>query len=258
MGHTGTLDPFASGLLLLCVGSATRLAEYLGDFPKTYCAVMRLGAATDTDDIAGTVIASDNAWRALDEPALRRALNTQVGEIDQVPPAYSAKKLAGERAYRMARRGETVVLDPVRVTVHAITIVGFRLPDVEFEITCGSGTYIRAIARDIGLCVGSHAHLVSLRRTCIGPHRVETAIPLDCLTDAAAVERAWIPPLEAIAHLPLLRVEPDQATKLLHGAGVMAATSSPEGRVAVVCEDRLVAIAEHHGGLIKPRKVFPE
>src|SRR3954470_7378446 len=159
VGHTGTLDPFASGLLLVCVGRATRLAEYLTGLPKTYVATMRLGEATDTDDLTGEVIHSSDAWRSLSKDAIADALRAQVGTIQQLPPSYSAKKVAGERLYAAARRGETVERKPVAVTIHSIRVLGIDLPDVEFEVECGAGTYIRAIARDTGAALGVGGHL---------------------------------------------------------------------------------------------------
>src|SRR4051794_6711406 len=184
VGHTGTLDPFASGLLLVCVGRATRLAEYLTGLPKTYVATMRLGEVTDTDDLTGEVIHSSDAWRSLSHDAIEDALRAQVGTIQQLPPSYSAKKVGGERMYAAARRGETVERKPVAVTIHAIRVLGIDLPDVEFEVECGAGTYIRAIARDAGAALGVGGHLRALRRTRIGPHAVDRAVPLDALGDA--------------------------------------------------------------------------
>ncbi|HEU0078306.1 MAG TPA: tRNA pseudouridine(55) synthase TruB, partial [Longimicrobiaceae bacterium] len=159
VGHTGTLDPFASGLLLVCFGPATRLAEYLTPLPKTYRATMRLGEATDTDDRTGEVLARSDAWRELTEAQLRAALERQVGEIEQLPPRFSAKKVGGERMYAAARRGEEVVRTAVPVTIYAIRVIRIALPEVEFEVECGAGTYIRAIARDVGDALGVGGHL---------------------------------------------------------------------------------------------------
>ncbi|HUF76850.1 MAG TPA: tRNA pseudouridine(55) synthase TruB, partial [Longimicrobiales bacterium] len=155
IGHTGTLDPFASGLLLLCVGPATRLAEYLTALPKSYEATLRLGVATTTDDAEGEPVRTSDAWKAVDESAVRTAFERQTGDILQVPPAYSAKRVAGERMYDVARRGGTVELEAVPVHVSRIELTRFEPPEVDFTVDCSSGTYIRAIARDVGEQLGA-------------------------------------------------------------------------------------------------------
>ncbi|HKP75239.1 MAG TPA: tRNA pseudouridine(55) synthase TruB, partial [Longimicrobiaceae bacterium] len=197
VGHAGTLDPFASGLLLVCVGSATRLAEYLTGLPKTYLATMRLGETTDTDDLTGEVIRASDAWRALSPEAVEAALAAQVGTIPQLPPTYSAKKVEGERMYAAARRDQEVERTPVPVTIYSIRMLSCDLPEVEFEVECGAGTYIRAIARDVGDELGVGGHLRALRRTRSGPHAAARAVPVDALGDAERVAAALLTPLEA-------------------------------------------------------------
>lgn len=254
IGHTGTLDPFASGLLLLCVGWATRLAEYLTDQPKAYHAVMILGAGTDTDDATGTAIRTSDAWRDLTLEMVRAALGGQVGAIRQRPPAYSAKKVAGERMYRMAREGRAPQLEPVEVEVHDIEITEWTPPAVAFDVTCSAGTYIRAIARDAGERLGVPAHLGALRRTAIGRFRVENAIALDQLADAEAVELAWIGPLDALAGMPRIEIGADDAGALAQGRAVEI--NGMPGTAAVSNDGRLVAIVDSDGRWIRPRKVF--
>jgi len=258
IGHTGTLDPFASGLLLLCVGSATRIAEYLGGLPKRYRARVRLGIATDTDDRTGTIVRTSEAWRSLDRTAVEAALHAQLGEIEQRPPAFSAKKIEGERAYRRARRGETVAPRPVRVVIHRIEPVRFELPDVELEVDCSAGTYIRSIARDLGDALGVGAHLAALRRTRIGDFDVEHAVPLDAIADEAARTRAWLSPLRALASFPRIDVDDAAAALIRHGRAIPAPAGPepPEAPVAVAHRDQLVAIATWRDGLLHPRKVF--
>lgn len=258
VGHTGTLDPFASGLLLVCVGPATRLAEYLTALPKTYLARMRLGEATDTDDHTGEVLTRSDAWRELPEDQVREALVRQVGAILQLPPRYSAKKVAGERMYAAARRGEEVERTPVRVTIHRIEVLRVELPEVDFVVECSSGTYIRAIARDAGEALGVGGHLAGLRRTRVGEHDVEGAVPLEALGDAERVARAALEPARAVSHLPSLVVDADGAKALSHGRGVPAAAELPEGvPVALLsAEGALLAIGERAGGAVRPRKVF--
>jgi len=258
VGHTGTLDPFASGLLLVCVGPATRLAEYLTGLPKTYVATMRLGAATDTDDLTGRVTGGADDLRAVTREQVVAALQAQVGTIEQLPPIYSAKKVDGERMYAAARRGEAVERKPAVVTIYGIRLLGMELPDVEFEVECGAGTYIRAIARDAGDLLGVGGHLRTLRRTRVGPHPVERAVPLDLLDDAVRVRAAMLSPLEAVAHLPRAIVDDPGIAALRHGRALRAADDIPADRpVALVTEDgALLAIGERTGDVIQPRKVF--
>ncbi len=258
VGHTGTLDPFASGLLLLCVERATRLAEYLSGLPKTYIATVRLGTTTDTDDRTGETMSTSEGWRELDGRSVEQALAGFVGPLRQVPPAYSAKKVGGERMYRRARRGERVELAPVAVQIHRIEVLGLDLPDVEFEVECSSGTYVRALARDLGEALGTGAHLTALRRTRIGPHDVAGAVPADALGSAVTVGRAWLSPAVALAHLPAAEVDAGAAAEIVHGAAVDAPEGTPaSGIVAVTHAGSLLAVAEAAGGLLHPRKVFP-
>lgn len=254
IGHTGTLDPFASGLLLLCIGSATRLAEYLTDQPKTYRAVMILGSGTDTDDATGTTFRTSDAWRDLSLETVRAALSRQAGVIWQRPPAYSAKKVGGERMYRMAREGRAPEAEPVEVEIHNIEITDWNPPAVTFEVTCSAGTYIRAIARDAGESLGVPAHLRELRRTAIGAVPVEDAIALDQLADTAAVERAWIRPLDTLAGMPRIEIGADDAGALAQGRAVEM--NGMAGTAAASNDGRLVAIVESDGHRIRPRKVF--
>jgi tRNA pseudouridine55 synthase len=258
VGHTGTLDPFASGLLLVCVGRATRLAEYLTGLPKTYVATMRLGEATDTDDHTGEVISSSDAWPSLSADAIEGALRAQVGTIQQLPPSFSAKKVGGERMYAAARRGEAVERKPVEVTVHAIRVLGVDLPDVEFEVECGAGTYIRAIARDAGAALGVGGHLRALRRTRVGPHAVDRAVPLDALGDGDRVGAAMLAPLEAVSHLPRVAVDEEGIAALRYGRAVLAPGDAPEQTpLALASADgELLAIGERRGDVVQPRKVF--
>lgn len=258
VGHTGTLDPFASGLLLLCVGPATRLAEYLTALPKSYRATLRLGAVTDTDDHTGAVISASDAWRSLTEAQVRAALEAQVGTLQQIPPLYSAKRVDGERMYDRARRGEAVERHPVEVVVHGIEVERVELPEVEFVVHCGSGTYIRSIARDAGETLGAGAHLTALRRTRVGEHRVDDAVPAGDLADAAAVRRAMLAPADALGAMPRLTLDEEGERHVRHGRAVEAPDAADgEGAVALLTPDgALLAIAERHGARLQPRKVF--
>jgi tRNA pseudouridine55 synthase len=255
IGHTGTLDPFASGLLLLCVGVATRIAEYLTDQAKKYRAVMTLGAGTDTDDATGAVITVSEGWRDLSIDDLETALAEQVGSVLQRPPAYSAKKVGGERMYRLAREGRAPALDPVPVQIHALDLIAWEPPAVTFDVTCSAGTYIRAIARDVGERLGVPAHLGALRRTTIGSIDVKQAVAFEDLGNEETVRRAWITPLEALAHLPSVRIDAPLAAALAHGRAVQVAEPI-EGIAAAVLGDRLFAIVAADGQWVRPRKVF--
>jgi len=258
IGHTGTLDPFASGLLLLCLGPATRLAEYLTPLPKTYRATMRLGEATDTDDRTGEVIHRSDGWRALDADRIRAALDAQTGVLQQVPPRFSAKKVGGERAYAAARRGEDVERRPSTVTVHRMEVLRIDASEVEFEVECSSGTYIRAIARDAGEALGVGAHLLTLRRTGNGSFRAADAVPVDRLADEDRVRDALVSPAAALAHLPQVRVDAEGAAAVGQGRAFATAVDVPAGEpIAVLAANGdLVAVGEVRSGLLHPRKVF--
>lgn len=258
VGHTGTLDPFASGLLLVCIGPATRLAEYLAGMRKTYLGTMRLGVATDTDDLTGDLVSSSDEWRSITREQVEAALAAQVGTIQQLPPIYSAKKVAGERMYAAARRGEEIERTPSTVTIYGIRLTRFDLPDVEFEVECGAGTYIRAIARDAGEALGVGGHLRTLRRTAVGAHLVDGAVPLSELGDAERVAAAMITPLDALAHLPRITVDEAGLALLRHGRAVRAPADAPSGTAIALASGagELLAIGEREGDVVRPRKVF--
>ncbi|HXG44364.1 MAG TPA: tRNA pseudouridine(55) synthase TruB [Gemmatimonadales bacterium] len=258
VGHTGTLDPFATGLLVLLFGPATRLARFVESAPKTYRATARLGVCTSTDDLTGEVVAGGAAAPAPDEAAVREALRALAGVQRQRPPVYSAKRVAGERSYRRARRGEAVELPEVEVVVHRISLIGYRFPDLEFRCTVSAGTYVRALARDLGERLGTGAHLTALRREAIGALRVEEAIGLDRL----GPETPLGSPLAVLPHLPRVEVGEDAARALGFGRaverpepGLVPAPdgASPASRaVAVLRGERLVAICEARGAILQP------
>jgi len=256
VGHTGTLDPFATGLLLLCVGRATRLAQYLTGLDKRYEAVARLGVATDTLDLEGAVTAESEDWRGLTRAGVEEALAPLRGEILQVPPQFSAKKVDGVAMHRRARQGERVALEPRAVQVHELKVTGLDLPELRFSVRCSSGTYIRALARDLGEALGVGAHLTELRRTAVGSFRVEDAVPLETLESGAVPTGAWLSPLEALAHLRRDEVSSEEAEALAHGQILSAGDRADGGPVALACQGELVAVAEIVDGRIRPRKVF--
>jgi tRNA pseudouridine55 synthase len=257
VGHAGTLDPLASGVLVVCVGPATRLIEYVQRMPKTYRARVRLGATSDTDDADGMVV------EAVDPPVpseaeLRSALDAQVGTIDQVPPGYSAIKVAGQRAYDLARAGQEVALKARPVTITRVELLAYDWPHAELEIDCGSGTYIRSIARDVGQALGCGGLIEVLTRTRIGPFAIEDAIDPATLDRAAILDRLR-PATEAVAALPKVVMTDDQVRAIGQGRAVEAESVLPAGEVALLDgSGRLVAIAEavDCGRRLAPRRVL--
>jgi tRNA pseudouridine55 synthase len=259
VGHTGTLDPLASGLLLLCVGPATRLSQFLVGRDKRYRATVRFGIETDSLDADGDVVKTDDVWRSLDDTRVREAVASLVGTGAQVPPSLSAKKVDGVPAHRRVRRGEEVELDAVPVTIHSANIVDLRLPDIDLDLHVSSGTFVRSIARDLAASLGTSGHVTALRRTAVGPIRLAAAVSLDAL-DAAEERVPWIDPLEAVAHLPRRDVDIDVARRLAFGQRVALESESDEvekgGVFRIALDGRLVAIAEVQGDVLRPRKVF--
>ncbi len=256
IGHTGTLDPFASGLLLLCVGEATRLAEYLSGMDKTYEATARLGAATDSGDVDGEVVAVSQRWTEVTTAALDDALSLLRGEILQVPPGLSAKKLGGVPAHRRVRRGEDVEIAPRRVTVHELVVLAYEPPEVRMRVRCSAGTYVRALARDLGEALGVGAHLSALRRTAIGAFDVRGAVSSDALVEPERVAGALLGPVEAVAHLRRVDVDADATASLRHGRAVAVGEGVAEGIAAAVSGQSLVAVGEIRDRRFQPRKVF--
>ena len=252
LGHTGTLDPFASGLLVVLHGRATRLADALAGADKRYRAVARFGATSTTDDPEGEI---EETGATTDAAAVTAALPAFTGAIEQVPPAASAVHVDGERAYRRFRRGEAVTVPARRVLVHAIDLMHFddRTQTAELDIRCGSGTYIRSIARDLGATLGCGAYLTELRRTEVGRFRVEDAAAPDAIAAAPAGTVAWLPPLAAVADLPRRELDAAECADVRHGRGVDGAG---EGRIALVHDGRLVAIGDATAGRIAPRTVL--
>ncbi len=256
VGHTGTLDPFASGLMLLCVGRATRIAEFLSGLDKSYEAVARLGRTTDTLDRDGTTVAEDGRWRDLDEDRIREVVARFVGTVSQVPPQFSARKVGGVPMHRRARRGEHVPLAPRPVRIDALDLVDVRLPDLHLRVHCSSGTYVRALARDVGEALGVGAHLTALRRTAVGTFTVDGALTLERLTDQRSVAAAWLSPLEALAHLPAVRVDAEAVRALELGQRIPVQGQSAAPSVVAESSGALVAIGEVVDATFRPRKVF--
>ena len=255
VGHTGTLDPFASGLLLLCVGRATRIAEYLVGLDKQYEARALLGVETDSYDSEGRVLAEDEQWRARTEDDVREALGRLTGQRMQKPPAYSAVKVGGVPAHRRVRRGEEVDLPPRPVHVHRIELTSFSPPALALSVSCSSGTYVRSLAHELGELLGTGCHLTALRRTAVGTLDVEDGVGLEALKEGAIPDRAWVSPARALSHLPALSVDADEARRLAMGQSV--GHGGPDLEVAAVFEEEeLVAIGMVEEEILKPRKVL--
>lgn len=256
VGHTGTLDPFASGLLVLCVGKATRLAEYVVGMDKEYEAVVRMGRLTDSHDRDGETVSEDEVWRSLDENRVREAADRLTGVLDQLPPRLSAIKIRGVPAHRRVRSGEAVEMKTRKVTINRFQLVGFEPPDVSFEVSCSSGTYVRSLARDLGEDLGTGCHLDQLRRTKVGALSVDHAVGLDDLADGKTPDGAWVTPSEVLWNLPRVSVDSAEALHLAQGK-VVNLEGLPDGEVAAFLDgEEFVAIGRVEGSVLRPRKVF--
>jgi tRNA pseudouridine55 synthase len=250
IGHAGTLDPFATGLLVLLLGRATRLLPYLDGVPKEYEATIALGRETETDDLEGPTVRE--APPPADD-AIAEAVAQLTGELAQIPPAYSAKRIAGRRAYEAARAGEALTLAPAHVRVFGWRGLVREGTCLRATIACGGGTYIRALARDLGRLTGSAAHLSALRRVRSGPFHVTDAVSLDAVRDGQATLR---PALDALPTIPHVTLDPDDAERVLRG---IAVTRDGEGEHAALVDGRsgaLVAFAEADGARWQPRVVM--
>jgi tRNA pseudouridine55 synthase len=252
VGHAGTLDPFATGLLVVLVGRGTRLIPYIDGEPKVYDATICFGVETDTDDVSGTVVREAELPREAD---IAGAVAQLTGVIEQLPPSYSAKKIAGTRAYAAARRGNALNLAPSRVTVHHWALGQLTDGAVSARITCSGGTYIRALARDLGRLAHSAAHLSALRRISSGTFVVDDAYDLDRLR---AGEFRMRPLRAAIASLPTRRVADLELVRVLHGNAISVGDATDEHtRVALIDDEQtLVAVAEREGNELRPKLVL--
>jgi tRNA pseudouridine55 synthase len=248
IGHAGTLDPFATGLLILLVGKATRLLPFLDAEPKVYRATIRFGLRTTTDDLTGEPM---QASRPPERAVVDRAIATLTGHLLQRPPAFSAKRVAGQRAYKAARRGAPLVLEPVGVTVHQWNVLGWRDDDLDVEIHCSGGTYVRALARDLGEAAGSAAHLAALRRLRSGRFSVDDARPLEAV-EAGAV--SLIPPEHAVGHLERHVLDDLGAHRVSHGQDVGAQGNGDV--VALLHANQLLAIGVREGEVVRPKVVM--
>lgn len=259
VGHTGTLDPDATGVLVCCVGDATRLVRFLQDSPKTYQASMVLGLATSTQDAAGEAVLETDA-SGVDEATLCTELMAFQGQIEQVPPMVSAVKVDGERLHEKARRGEEVDREPRSVTVHDLVLEEFtpgERAEAAFLITCSPGTYVRTIAHDLGERLGVGGSLTALRRLANAGFTVDEAVTLNEIesrAEAGTVDEVVLPMLASLRHRPIVEVDRDTVERLVHGQRLP--TQGIDGEYGVRFDDRLVGVYRDEGGQGRPEVVL--
>ena len=259
-GHAGTLDPLASGCLPIALGEATKTVPFVMDGRKTYSFTVRWGEERDTDDAEGRVDATSAARPSADD--IRALLPRFSGTIAQVPPRFSAIKIGGERAYDLARDGEVVELEARPVEIHRLSLIDIPDPDhAALSAECGKGTYVRALARDMGRVLGCFGHVSALRRAGVGPFREQDGVSLERLeaADAAALAGLLQPVAAGVQGLPTLSVSRADAARLSRGQAVLLrGRDAPivEGSVAIFTQGDLIALAEAAEGELRPRRIF--
>lgn len=259
-GHTGTLDPRASGVLVILVGPAVRLSEFVSASDKRYQATIRLGSSTDTYDAAGTVTNFTSDFNVSEE-YFNEMLQKFVGEIEQVPPPFSAVKVKGKKAYELARNGEQVELQPRIINVYSLEVLEWAPPEAVIDVYCSSGTYVRSLTNDLGNALGVGAHLIGLRRTKSGRFTLRDAIPLRRIQesfDAGDWYKYLIPAAEALADWPMVELDADQVELVRHGLRVKTESDVTGWARGVSEQGDLVALLEvdEETGEWQPRKVF--
>jgi tRNA pseudouridine55 synthase len=256
VGHAGTLDPLATGVLVIAIGQATRLIEYVQRMPKTYQGTFLLGRTSDTEDVEGTVVELPDATvptRAEIEAAIPRP----VGSIEQRPPAYSALKIKGQRSYKIARRGDAVELAPRSVEIHAIEMVRYEYPELELLVRCGSGTYIRSLGRDLAEAIGTGAIMSKLSRLAVGPFKANDAATCDKL-DLAAIQSRLLSPLLALGEMPHITLDDDEISHVAQGRPIANCWGTTSAEIAAMnAQGSLAAIlTTAPDGTIRPDKCF--
>jgi tRNA pseudouridine55 synthase len=256
-GHTGTLDPLASGLLPICLGAATRFAQFLLDAHKRYTATVRFGITTTTQDADGDVVESRAV--TVERESLVATLERFAGRQMQLPPAHSALKHAGKPYYHYARQGIEIPRVEREVWIHRLDLVAWNAPDAILDVECSKGTYVRALAADLGEALGCGAHLTALRRTASGGFSIDDAVSLEKLEGLSEVERdsELLPMAVLVGHLPALPVSPDVGRRFLQGRAVPAG-HTPPGPVAVFDGESLLGVADVADGVAQPRRVMPD
>jgi tRNA pseudouridine55 synthase len=257
-GHAGTLDPLATGVLVICVGQVTRLIEYVQRMPKQYRATFLLGRRSETDDVEGEVVEIAGTPQPT-HADIEKVLPPFLGQIQQVPPAHSAVKVRGRRAYQLARAGKTVELSPRAVTIHDLAIGRYEYPELELDIACGSGTYVRSLGRDIAAALGTSAVMSALQRIAVGCFRIDDAVPVDDLS-AGMLPKYLQSPITALDNLPRVVLSNAQRTEIHHGRPI-----SIRNQVGLCCAslDTEIAAVDSSGELVailyekKPGELWP-
>ncbi len=258
VGHAGTLDPLAEGVLVVAIGQGTRLIESVQESQKAYLGVFQLGCTSDSEDTETPIVPLENP-PIPDLDSLSQSCARFVGEIDQVPPQYSALKVQGKRAYDMARRGEKAELKARRVRIDACSVAAYDYPEMQLDIRCGSGVYVRSLGRDIGESLGSGAVMIGLTRTAVGPFCIDDALCGNDIT-ADSIERSLLPLTAGVAHLPSCAITEEEKVELSCGRFIahrfdsderLLAATSPNGRLAAILKPT-------DENKLRPVKFFPE
>lgn len=257
-GHAGSLDPLATGMLPICFGQATKVCDWLLDSRKTYRVTAALGRQTDSADADGAIIA-EAPVPALSEALLREVLTQFLGEQLQVPPMFSALKHQGRRLYELARRGEAVARAPRKITIERIELSGYTSDEVQFEVRCSKGTYIRSLVEDVAKKLGTLGHVAVLRRVEVEPFGAGPVYTVEALqsSEPAALQALLLPADSALIHLPRIDLEPGATEALSHGRTVTVPPGAPEpGPARAYGEGRFLGVVELRAGLAKPRRLF--
>ena len=259
-GHTGTLDPRASGVLVVLIGPAVRLSEYVSASDKRYQAIVRLGSSTDTYDAEGEITKTASPDE-ISEEMFENALSNFIGEIEQVPPPYSAVKVKGRKAYEMARKGEEVELEPRIIQVHNLELLEWAPPEAVIDVYCSSGTYVRSLANDLGNVLGCGAHLIGLRRTKSGRFTLRDSVPLNKLRDAFT-DGSWyqylIPAADALSDWPSIELNPEMVDAVRHGHRIPVTEKLGDMVCGISELGELIALLEYdpEKNEWQPKKVF--
>ncbi len=257
-GHTGTLDPRASGVLVVLLGPAVRLSEFVSAEDKRYQATIKLGSATETYDAESVATEPENEVNVT-QKEFEELLTSFVGEIEQIPPPYSAVKVQGKKAYELARKGEEVKLEPRLIKVHSLELLEWALPEVVVDVHCSSGTYVRSLANDIGEQLGIGAHLNGLRRSKSGNFTLRDAVSMRQLRDdfeSGTWANSLIPAAEALGDWPTIELDEKQLKLVVNGNRIPADASMPDMARAISEQGDLVAILQKNGEEWQPKKVF--
>lgn len=255
-GHAGTLDPLATGVLVICLGAATRLSEYVMQSSKRYSALVRLGITTDTYDAEGQITAQAEPYEVT-RAEVEQHLKQYLGEIEQIPPMYSAIKQGGRKLYELARAGEVVERTARSVRIEALSILDWNPPDFTLDVTCSAGTYIRSLAHDLGQSLGVGAHLAGLTRTASGRFLLNDAVTLDAVTSEPDWMRYLVTPQQALAEWPVLVLDASAVDHVFHGRSFADKGLAHEGlALAYDLHGAFIAILKGDAGVWKPHKVF--